>query len=89
MSEFEILEDLIGRGVVSFATIGNSFLGDGKHRHVSISIRGTSRFTQGYGNTMAEALGEAITAIDKGERPREASQLPAQEENDPLADMLG
>ena len=89
MNEFEILDDLIGRGAISFAMLGNSSLGDGKHRHVSISIRGTSRFTQGYGNTMAEALGKAIAAIDKGGRPRETPQIPAQEENDPLADMLG
>lgn len=87
MSHIDALDDLIGRGVVSFAMIGFSTLGDGKRRHACVSIKGTTRFAQGYGDTAAEALGKAIAAIDATERP--AQKQPVVEENDPLAEMLG
>lgn len=87
MSAIEELDDLIGRGVVSFAMIGFSTLGDGKRRHACVSTKGTVQFAQGYGDTAAEALGKAIAAIDATERP--AQKQPVVEENDPLAEMLG
>lgn len=88
MTEIEKLDDLIGRGVVSFATIGFSTLGDGKQRHACVSIKGTMRFTQGYGDTAADALGRAVAAINDAERPAPDASSPA-EEHDPLADILG
>lgn len=87
MSHIDALDDLIGREVVSFVMLGFSTLGDGKRRHASVSIKGTMWFAQGYGDTAAEALGNAIAAIDATERP--AQKQPVVEENDPLAEMLG
>ena len=68
MSAFEKLDDLIGSGTVAFVTIGMSTLGRDRQRHACVSIKGTMRFSQGYGGTAAEALARSgvaqITLID-------------------------
>jgi len=87
MTEIEVLDEMIRRGVVGFAMLGVATVGDRGRRHASLSLCGTTRFAQGYGDTAAEALGKAIAAIDATERP--AQKQPVVEENDPLAEMLG
>lgn len=87
MSAFEKLDDLIGSGTVAFVTIGMSTLGRDRQRHACVSIKGTMRFSQGYGGTAAEALARALAAIGEADRPEQDAPPPP--EHDPLADILG